>query len=132
MSNGLPQRPAHRNNRRCRIRCIAAAVVLCLAGSVPVSSAAQPLPALQIKSVTFSGNRAIGAEALRPLVQSTVLDSVSLSGDAARLSASYKQAGYLLFRIDSLQTRVLPDSAGVALTVHLTEGSLWLVAQVRF
>ncbi|MBK8768535.1 MAG: outer membrane protein assembly factor BamA [Burkholderiaceae bacterium] len=98
----------------------------------------------RIRSVSIVGNKAFS--------ESTLLDQFKLStptwlswytktdqyareklsGDLEALRSFYLDRGYLEFSVDSTQVSIAPDKESVHITLGITEGGIYRVADVKF
>lgn len=101
-------------------------------------------PRTVIRSVRFTGNRAIPAGALRRLMQTRasssirarVLEEERLEEDIGRIRARYGEQGYPDARVVRVERRVEPDPGSgrkaLDLVLHLEEGRRWRYGGMRF
>ena len=97
----------------------------------------------KIKRINIVGNRAFSEEELLPVLQLRTLgwftwfsknDQYSrqkLQADLESLRSYYLNAGYLEFNIDSTQVSITPDRHDIYITINLTEGEKYEVADVK-
>jgi outer membrane protein insertion porin family len=85
----------------------------------------------------FAENELLGLFALRTggwLTWYTKLDQYSrqrLTADLESLRSFYQNQGYLDFSVDSTQVSITPDRTGIYITVNITEGEKYTVADVQ-
>ena len=99
--------------------------------------------AARIKEINIVGNEAFSDKDLlkrfelsTPTLTSwfTKKDQYSkqkLSGDLEELRSLYLDNGYLNFNVDSTQVSITPDKSDVYVTINITEGDIYKVADVK-
>ena len=100
--------------------------------------------AAKIKRINIVGNKAFSEDELLGVMQLrtpglfTVFsknDQYSrqkLQGDLESLRSYYLNNGYMEFNIDSTQVSITPDRRDIYITVNITEGEKYQVAEVKF
>src|SRR5258708_1787611 len=97
----------------------------------------------KIKRINIVGNRAFSEEELLPVLQLRTLgwftwfskneqySGQKLQADLESLRSYYLNVGYLEFNIDSTQVSITPDRHDIYITINLTEGEKYEVADVK-
>jgi outer membrane protein insertion porin family len=100
--------------------------------------------AAKIKRINIVGNKAFSEDELLGVMQlrtpgmftafskNDQYSRQKLQGDLESLRSYYLNSGYMEFTIDSTQVSITPDRRDIYITVNITEGEKYQVAEVKF